>query len=121
MLISSIPAGAFYRIIADLRYEQWKVVAEYGRFDKGIDYDLVVLKKQGITLRFVWVLHLDGRLKARMRLCGDCARSMTPSKFRRIESHRVSFPGACTVSGFGFLGSFRRRGLGKSAFGPTSW
>ena len=34
------------------------------------------------------------------------------------ESLRVSFPGACTVTGFGILGSFRSRDSGGSALRP---
>ena len=62
-LISGIPADTFYRMIADLSAEQWKVVSEYAGFDKGIDYDLVVLKKQGVTLKLKWVLYLDGSIQ----------------------------------------------------------
>ena len=60
MKIDGIPTDTFYQIIADLSADQWKVMSEYAGFDKGIDYDLIVLKKQGITLKFVWVLYLDG-------------------------------------------------------------
>jgi hypothetical protein len=63
MKIDGIPTDTFYRMIADLGAEQWKIVSEYTGFDKGIDYDAVVLKKKGIKLRFVWVQHLDGSLE----------------------------------------------------------
>ena len=46
-----IATDTFYRMIADLSAAQWRVVSEYAGFDKGIDYDLVILKKQGIKLR----------------------------------------------------------------------
>ena len=43
--ISDIPTDIFYRVISELRSEEWKVVSEYAGFDKGIDYDLYVLKR----------------------------------------------------------------------------
>ena len=63
MRIDGIPADTFYRIVADLSAEQWKIASEYSGFDKGIDYDAVVLKKLGVTLKFKWVLYLDGSVE----------------------------------------------------------
>ena len=64
--------------------------------------------------------------KARLLLFAGCIPGSYISEFMErfapnhgFESLRVSFPGACTVSGFGILGSFRRRDSGESALRPT--
>ena len=63
MKLNAVPTDTFYRILADLHAEQWKIVSEYAGFDRGIDCDFVVLKRQGIKLKFVWVLYLDGSVE----------------------------------------------------------
>ncbi len=63
MKINGIPTDTFYQMLADLGTEQWKTVSEYAGFDKGIDYDLVVLKRQGIKLKFEWDNWFEGNVK----------------------------------------------------------
>ena len=61
--ISSISTPVFEKMLSDLRAEQWKIISRYDGFDAGIDYDLVVLEKGNVTLKFKWVLYLDGSVE----------------------------------------------------------
>ena len=63
MKVPDIPTDIFYQIISELRSEEWKAVLEYAGFYAGTDYDLVVLKRQGVKLKFEWDNWLEGSVE----------------------------------------------------------
>ena len=60
--IKGIDTDLFYQIIEELKSDGWKVSLDYMGFDKGIDYDLYVLKKAGKRLKFSWAWGLEGEV-----------------------------------------------------------
>ncbi len=63
MKIDGIPTETFYTLLDGLRADGWKAAAEYAGFDKAIDYDSAVFTKNGVKLKLVWAVHLDGSLE----------------------------------------------------------
>jgi hypothetical protein len=56
----NIETTLFDKIIQDLKKEGWRVKKEYYGFDKGIDYDFLVLKKDGNIIEFTWDNYGEG-------------------------------------------------------------
>ena len=62
-IATSIETGKWYSIIKSLKRNGWKVVSEYNLFDKGIDFDLYELKKNGEKIIFAWDNWFEGEIK----------------------------------------------------------
>jgi len=54
MTVTDIKTDVFNRIVKELRSEGWKKVEEYDNVDAWIDYGMVRLKKDDVTLKFEW-------------------------------------------------------------------
>lgn len=50
-------------IIEMLMNDQWSVIYKYDAFDAGIDFDLIVLEKQGEQILFGWDNWLEGEMQ----------------------------------------------------------
>lgn len=63
---TEIETELFYSIIKHLTKTNWKITIEYSSelFDKGIDFDLYQLEKDGETILLAWTNWFEGELKA---------------------------------------------------------
>jgi hypothetical protein len=64
-IATGIDTELFYSIIKYLTKTGWRVSLEYSTklFDKGIDFDLYQLNKNGETILFAWTNWFEGELK----------------------------------------------------------
>jgi len=53
----------WHRIIDALVADGWTVIEKYDNFDMGIDYDRVVLAKDGEQIEFTWDNWTEGEIK----------------------------------------------------------
>jgi len=53
----------WYNIIDILKKDGWKVVISYFNFDKGIDFDFYVLKKENEEIILGWDNWMEGEIK----------------------------------------------------------
>lgn len=65
-IATGIDTEIFYSIIKYLIKMEWRVSAEYSTnlFDKGIDFDLYRLEKNGETILFAWTNWFEGEIKS---------------------------------------------------------
>ena len=54
MTVTDIKTDVFNRIVEELRSEGWKKIEEYDNVDAWIDYGMVRLKKDDVTVKFEW-------------------------------------------------------------------
>jgi len=68
-IATNIETELFYSIIKFLTKTGWKISIEYSAnlFDKGIDFDLYQLNRNGETILFAWTNWFEGELKATTR------------------------------------------------------
>jgi hypothetical protein len=65
-----IETGVWNNIISLLIQNEWMVMYKYDAFDAGIDYDLIMLEKDGERIFFGWDNWVEGEIKcteARMK------------------------------------------------------
>ena len=60
MKVADIPTDTFNRIVKELRADGWRKTEEYDNFDAWIDYGMLVLEKDGTSLRFEWDNWMEG-------------------------------------------------------------
>lgn len=65
-IVTGIDTALFYSMIKYLTETGWRISLEYSPklFDKGIDFDLYKLDKNGETILFAWTNWFEGELKA---------------------------------------------------------
>ena len=74
---TSVDTTKWYSIIKSLKENGWKVVTEYTLFDKGIDFDLYELTKNGEKIQFAWDNWFEGEIK-----CSEERLNKLESKFK---------------------------------------
>jgi len=62
MKIDNIPTGVFDEILKRLVKSGWVKTYEYDNFDKGIDFDKIILAKEGRELTFEWDNWMEGEV-----------------------------------------------------------
>lgn len=83
-----IETAIWEKAIALLKGEGWIVVDEYFNFDKGIDFDRIVLEKDGERIIFAWDNWFEGEIYCsadRMRMIEQAVRTT----FSRGETNGV--------------------------------
>jgi hypothetical protein len=63
VVASDVETDLWHRIIDTLIAEGWVVIEKYDNFDVGIDYDRVVLGKDGERIEFTWDNWTEGEIK----------------------------------------------------------
>lgn len=78
-IATNIETSLFYSIIEFLKENGWKLAAEYDEdmFDKGIDFDLYHLGKNGETVLLVWSNWFEGEIKATAEILNEIAQHFT--------------------------------------------
>ena len=65
-IVTDIDTDLFYRMIKELRKNNWFLSAEYDPeiFDKAIDFDFYILEKNGKQIFFIWDNWNEGEIKS---------------------------------------------------------
>ena len=63
MTVIDIKTETFNRIVKELRSEGWRKIEEYDNVDAWIDYGMVRLKKNDVTLKFEWTNWEEGSVE----------------------------------------------------------
>ena len=68
VVATGIETQLWNTIQADLRESGWKLKSQYRGFDKGIDFDLYILKKNKEKLLFAWDNWIEGEIKGKQTI-----------------------------------------------------
>ncbi len=65
-IATDIPTSVFYQIVDWLKENEWQLVEEYDPdiFDKSIDFDSYLFKKNKEEMLMVWDVWFEGEIKA---------------------------------------------------------
>ena len=61
-MITNIPVGTFNKIVRDLRSQGWRKTEEYDALGTWINHNVILLERDGTTLRFDWDHRREGKL-----------------------------------------------------------
>lgn len=63
-IATNIQTETFNLLLQHLKKESWKITAEYGGFDKSIDFDFYELQKGDTAISLAWSNWFEGEVKA---------------------------------------------------------
>lgn len=74
-IATGIDTNSFYSALTFLKKSGWKLTAEYDTrlFDKGIDFDLYMLTKNGEVLLMAWDNWFEGEIEAPEKTLSEIA------------------------------------------------
>ncbi|MGD1847904.1 MAG: hypothetical protein ACFB10_21120 [Salibacteraceae bacterium] len=92
---TDITTDVWVQVIKKLVAEAWKVTYKYDNFDAGIDYDFVILEKDGEEILFGWDNWFEGEVQSSEPKMIEIEQMMNQS-FKRGESQNLT-PGLITL------------------------
>ena len=76
----NIKTERWNKIIASHLSAEWKIIYKYDLFDAGIDFDLIILRRDNQTILFGWDNWVEGEIK-----CSDKQMEILEAQFGMFE------------------------------------